>query len=62
MAIVTYTLHRGQPLTEEQKAELEYLRNMSDDEIVCDEECPELTDEQLAQFKPANPRPKKSVG
>ena len=49
------------PLTEEQKAELEYLRNMSDDDIVYDEDCPELTEEQLAQFKRVNPRRKKSV-
>ena len=61
MAIVTYTLHRGQPLTEEQKAELEYLRNMSDDDIVYDEDCPKLTEEQLAQFKPVNPRRKRKV-
>ena len=61
MAIVTYVLRRGQPLTEEQKAELEYLRNMSDDDIVYDEDCPELTEEQLAQFKRVNPRRKKSV-
>ena len=60
--IIRRVIDVNAPLTEEQKAELEYLRNMSDDEIVCDEECPELTDEQLAQFKPANPRPKKSVG
>ena len=62
MATITYILRKGQPLTEEQKKRLEALKQMSDDEIICDEECPELTDEQLAQFKPANPRPKKSVG
>ncbi len=61
MAIVTYTLHRGQPLTEEQKAELEYLRNMSDDDIVYDEDCPKLTEEQLAQFKRVNPLRKRKV-
>ena len=43
------------PLTEEQKKELEYLRNMSDDDIVYDEDCPKLTEEQLAQFKRVNP-------
>ena len=62
MAIVTYVLRRGQPLTEEQKAELEYLRNMSDDDIVYDEDCPELTDEELKEFKRVNPLPKKAVG
>lgn len=40
MATVTYVLHKGQPLTEEQKAELEYLRNMRNDDIVYDEDCP----------------------
>lgn len=51
------------PLTDEQKAELEYLRNMTDDDIVYDEDCPKLTEEQLAQFKPVNPRrDKKAVG
>ena len=56
MAMVTYVLHRGQPLTEEQKAEIEALKQMSDDDIVYDEDCPKLTDEQLKQFKRVNPR------
>ncbi len=60
--IIRRVIDVNAPLTEEQKAELEYLRNMSDDEIICDEDCPELTDEELAQFKRVNPRPKKSVG
>ena len=50
------------PLTEEQKAELEYLRNMSDDDIVYDEDCPKLTEEELKKFKRVNPLPKKAVG
>ena len=63
MATVTYILRRGQPHTEEQKAELEALKKMSDDDIVYDEDCPELTDEQLKKFKRVNPRRKeKSVG
>ncbi|MBQ6131935.1 MAG: hypothetical protein IJL12_06300 [Selenomonadaceae bacterium] len=63
MATVTYILRRGQPLTEEHKAELEALKQMSDDDIVYDEDCPELTDEELKQFKRVNPRRKeKSVG
>ena len=62
MATVTYILRKGQPLTEEQKAELEALKQMSDDDIVYDEDCPKLTDEQLKKFKRVNPRPKKAVG
>jgi len=61
MAMVTYILRKGQPLTEEQKAELEALKNMSDDDIVFDEDCPPQTDEQLKKFRRVNPRPKKVV-
>lgn len=61
MATVTYILRRGQPLTEEQKKRLEALKNMNDDDIICDEDCPELTDEELKQFRPVNPRRKKNV-
>ena len=49
-------------LTPEQESELENLSKMSDDDIVFDDECPELTDEQLKQFRRVNPRPKKAVG
>ena len=49
------------PLTEEQKARLAILKNMSDDDIVYDEDCPKLTEEQLAQFKRVNPRPRKAA-
>ena len=49
------------PLTDEQKAELEFLRNMSDDDIVYDDDCPKLTEEQLAKFKRVNPLPKKAA-
>lgn len=59
MATVTYILRKGQPLTEEQKAELEALKQMSDDDIIYDEDCPKLTDEQLKKFKRVNPRRKK---
>lgn len=63
MATVTYILRRGQPLTEEQKAELDALSKMSDEDIVYDEDCPKLTDEQLKKFKRVNPRCKEqSVG
>ena len=61
MAMVTYVLRRGQPLTEEQKAELEFLKTMTDDDIVYDEDCPKLTDEELSQFKRVNPRRKEKV-
>ena len=46
MAIVTYILRKGQELTEEQKQELEALRNMPDEDIIEDEDCPETTDEE----------------
>ena len=61
MATVTYILRRGQPLTEEQKARLEALKQMPDEDIIYDEDCPELTDEQLKQFKRVNPLRKKKV-
>ena len=61
MAMVTYILHRGQPLTEEQKKRLEALKQMSDDDIVYDEDCPKLTEEELSQFKRVNPRRKEKV-
>ena len=58
MATVTYILHKGQPLTEEEREELLALKNRP---IVFDEDCPELTDEELKQFKRVNPRPKKAA-
>ena len=62
MATVTYILRRGEPLTEEQKARLEALKQMSDDDIVYDEDCPKLTEEQLSKFRRVNPRrPKEQV-
>ncbi len=62
MATVTYILRKGQPLTEEQIARLEALKQMSDDDIVYDEDCPKLTDEELKQFRRVNPRrPKEQV-
>ncbi|MBR6712941.1 MAG: hypothetical protein IKI76_08125 [Selenomonadaceae bacterium] len=60
MAMVTYILRRGQPLTEEQKAEIEALKQMSDDDIDYSD-IPELTDEQLSKFKRVNPRRDKKV-
>ena len=58
MATVTYILRKGQPLTEE---ELEELRALKNRPIVFDEDCPELTDEQLKQFRRVNPRRKEKV-
>ena len=60
MATVTYILRRGQPLTEEQKAEIEALKQMSDDDIDYSD-IPQLTDEQLSKFKRVNPRRDKKV-
>lgn len=61
MATVTYILRRGQPLTEEQKKRLEASKQMSDDDIDYSD-IPELTDEQLKQFKRVNPlREKKTA-
>ena len=56
MATVTYILRKGQPLSEEEREELRALKNRP---IVFDEDCPELTDEQLKEFRRVNPRPKK---
>ena len=52
MATVTYILRKNQPLTEE---ELEEIRALKGRPIVFDEDCPELTEEELRQFKRVNP-------
>lgn len=57
--LVTRVINVNAPLTPEQKAEIEALRQMTDDDIVYDEDCPKLTDEELKQFKRVNPRRKK---
>ena len=44
------------PLTPEQVARLEELKNMSDDEIDYSD-IPKMTKEELRQFKRVNPRP-----
>ncbi|MBR3570793.1 MAG: hypothetical protein IKN96_08395 [Oscillibacter sp.] len=57
---VRYTLKRGQPLTPEQIAELDALK---DRPIVYDEDCPEMTEEQLKQFRRVNPaEPMRKLG
>jgi len=48
MAIKRYTIDLDAELTPEQIKELEEAAKMP---IVFDEDCPELTDEQLAQFR-----------
>ena len=57
--LVTKVIDVNAPLTEEQKARLAILKTMTDDDIVYDEDCPKLTDEELKQFKRVNPRRKK---
>lgn len=60
--LVTRIIDVNAPLTPEQKAEIEALKQMSDDDIVYDEDCPKLTEEQLSQFRRVNPRrPKEQV-
>ena len=55
--IVTYELKPGTPLTPEQIKRLDALE---DRPLVFDEDCPEMTDEQLRQFKRVHPRPEDS--
>ncbi len=52
--IVRKTLIPGTPLTPEQIRRLDALKNYP---IVYDEDCPEMTEEQLLQFKRVNPLP-----
>lgn len=51
--LVSYSRKRGTPLTPEQIAEIEEARKHP---IVFDEDCPEMTEEQLKQFRRVNPR------
>ena len=51
--IVTYNLKANTPLTLEQIKRLDALK---DRPIVFDEDCPEMTEEQLKQFKRVHPR------
>lgn len=39
------------PLTLEQKAELAALKNIKDEDIVIDEDCPELTEKRLKNIR-----------
>ena len=51
MAIVTYTLEAGTELTSEQK---DCIRKAAKRPYTYDPDCPLLTEEQLAQFRPIN--------
>ena len=58
--IVTYELKINpkprKPLTPEQIAAIE-ARAPRDEDIVYDDDCPEMTEEQLKQFRRVHPRP-----
>lgn len=56
-----YILRRGQPMTAEQEARLDALAKMPDDEIVFDEDCPELTDEQIERLLKRTERIRKTA-
>ena len=49
--IVRTFINFDEPLTEEEKAELEVLKNMKDEDIVYDEDCPPMTDEELEELR-----------
>ena len=51
--IVSYTIKRGQKPTPEQIAE---IREAAKYPITFDEDCPEMSEEQLRQFRRVNPR------
>lgn len=53
--IVQRVIYPGQKPTPEQIEELRALKNRP---IIFDEDCPELTDEELKEFKRVNPRRK----
>lgn len=56
--LVVYKRKRGTPLTPEQIAEIEEAKKHP---IVFDEDCPEMTEEQLRQFKPVSSRHRTQV-
>jgi len=61
--LVTKVIDLNAPLTPEQLERLKLLENMTEDDIVFDEDCPPQTDEQLKLFQRVNPRRKdKAVG
>lgn len=50
--IVRKNIKIGRPLTEEEREEIRALKGRP---IVFDEDCPELTEEQLKKFRRVNP-------
>ena len=56
--LVQRVIYRGQKPTPEQ---IEEIKKLKDRPIVFDEDCPELTDEQLKQFKRFYPRRKEQA-
>jgi hypothetical protein len=55
MAIVRHIHKAGSELTFEERAAIQSrLEEAAKHPIVYDEDCPELTDEQLAEFRPVN--------
>lgn len=59
--LVTKVIDINAPLTPEQLERLKLLENMTDDDIVFDEDCPPQTEEQLKKFKRVNPRRKEQA-
>ena len=59
--LVTKVIDLNAPLRPEQIERLKLLENMTDDDIVFDEDCPPQTEEQLKLFKRVNPRRKDKV-
>ena len=48
--LVRKVINIAAPLTPEQKAELAALRDMKDEDIVFDEDCPPMTEQQLDEL------------
>ena len=59
--LVTKVIDLNAPLRPEQIERLKLLENMTDDDIVYDEDCPPQTEEQLKKFKRVNPRRKEQA-
>ena len=56
--IVRRIIYKGQKPTPDQ---IEEIKALKDRPIVFDEDCPELTDEELKQFRRVNPRRKEKA-
>ena len=59
--LVTKVIDLNAPLRPEQIERLKLLENMTDDDIVFDEDCPPQTPEQLKKFRRVNPRRKEQA-